>query len=698
MSKIILWIFRHLSQIAGAILLAVGVYLFVDIMGWNGRISKMDAWLKENGDADLQKYYAEVTDPAKRKALGMSFLAYEKRYGKGAWVGHFKASNVLGGRITYADLVELAASLSDGDATQRFLDTHASAYDACVLADRVEDAHHYADVLKELQDIGGQAWHVAQKDSFVVCVYEAVRNQPELQSWYFDNYEWCTRFLSSLEPGAGIDLSDAVMTLKRHANVVQAFDKELSLLTDDEVSELADDDVEAKVALYESCLIFVDSYGEMLRPLLDGGAPMLTAMAVVANNCDAFVLNTSEDFRKAGVEMLGLYRDHRILWDLAAEESGVGVIKYYHEVPQWAEQILDMFGEMNVVTFLHKFYNDSEDLLVAASETLYKCQEPGWAVLSKYRENEQFKSLLSNKKIGCRLVPYILKKGEESAFTDLWEDPRWVDEYFDKDGNLKRQDVSWYELSPVGGDLATAVKKWAQGRPVTAGEIGWAAFDVADAAAMAFSLGMSKAATTAAKTGGKLAAKKIARNAEKKLIGTQVRRIEQKMVTRRLVSTGLVNGQRRIGDAALKTAVKKSRKGFSVLRRMTWWINPSSMKSMVKTTKTSLGKAWKTAKNVKPETWKKAYKTSKAIMWLGFAHKVETKGPDFIHNIAEDTGKLAGRLMHAIISGAGDGLKAAVKESLGIESETDSLLKRLIKVSCSLLVFVLAVVLLKNRS
>ena len=362
---------------------------------------------------------------------------------------------------------------------------------------------------------------------------------------------------------------------------------------------------------------------------------------------------------------------------------------------KWAEQIVGRFGLEHVATFLHdNYWDDSNPRLVAvAAETIYKCQEPGWATLQKYRKDTKFKDFLLDKRIGFRVVPYILRFGEEKAFSDMRKDARWVDECFDKDGNLKRKDVSWYEMSPVGGDLGTVMKKWCQGRPCSAEEIGWAAFDTADMVAMAFSLGMSKVATSAAKTGGKSAAKRIGRQAEKKLLGNQMRHVEQRAV-RRMVAGELVNAERRLpGTLAKGVGKQTSRRGWSVFKRMPKLFK-GAVKGIGKGTKgvgKSATRTWRRLKKVPSETWEKAYRASVALMWIRFSvHTVPEKGPDFVVGVAEEAGRFLGQMCNSTMAACGEFIKSAVREALGGGALGATITGRIIQGGVALLLLLLA--------
>jgi len=272
-----------------------------------------------------------------------------------------------------------------------------------------------------------------------------------------------------------------------------------------------------------------------------------------------------------------------------------------------------------------------------------------------------------NPKIGFRIVPYYLRQGDK-VFSELREDPRWLDEVLDKNGDLKRQDVSWYEVS----DIATVVKKMAQDRPITSAEWGWAAFEAVDLAAMAFTGGASKAVTTAGKSGVKSGAKAIGRKATKQLTVNTMRRLECKMVVRNSVG---------------KLAKRGARKNLSLLKRTT-----KMFKGVAKTAKKgtdAIGSGLRKIKNMSPATKKSVYRSAKTLLYVKFfVHTVPNKGPDWVAGAEETIGETIGKLINAIVAGAGEAFKNAVKESFGV-SKQDSLLTKLLGVvaGCALLAF-----------
>lgn len=673
---------RHWRGLAAMLLMAAGGYLLWTGFNPDTDTGVMRGWLKKSGDADLLRYYDEAKDAKERNSLCIAFKAYEKQYGKGAWVQHFKREN-FGGNIAYRDIAELAVGISSQEEREAFLASHAATYEACVQNGEIELAHHYGETLKELREKGGKAWSVASRNPFAICVYDVIKQDDDSWNWYLENAEWGDSFLMTLEPelqdgnpANGDALVDAIKFMRECSSLLKQFHEEISALSEDELKEIADGDnlEECKEALFASSFAFVGEYHNVLSPMLKAPSriSMLEAMAVVANNRTAFGLGEEDAVdspnksRNAAMGFVRIHDERKLIWDFAMDEWGIDCIAFCEKVCnyEWCEQVIGMFGEAGVVTFLNKYYSESSQLLRAATETLYRCQETGWAVLQKYRDNPQVKSLLQNPRIGFRLIPYYLQKGYD-GFTQLDEDERWIDEMLDKNGNLKRMDVSWYEMSPVGGDVATVVKKWAQGRPVTSGELAWATFDMADTAAMAFSFGMSKVATSGVKTATKTTARRIGQRAAGKIATKISRRLPAQAAVRTMKHTSKA-GARKI--SFYKKITKWFKKAPGVVIRGT----NSAVGATRKKTVELLGNSWKAARKVDPKTWQNIYKGTKALMWCRYlAHTVPEKLPDAIHAALESAGEFVGKTINSLVAGAGDGLKAAVREVLGLPKGSD---------------------------
>ena len=68
-----------------------------------------------------------------------------------------------------------------------------------------------------------------------------------------------------------------------------------------------------------------------------------------------------------------------------------------------------------------------------------------------------------------------------------------------------------------------------------------------------------------------------------------------------------------------------------------------------------------------PKTWQNVYKGCKTLMWCRYlGHTVPEKLPDAMYTTLESAGEFVGKTINSLVAGAGDGLKAAVREALGL--------------------------------
>lgn len=652
--SVLAWLIRRIRQIAATALICLGVvFLYSAILGeWDPNWMQL---VRNTRDPEIQKALAE-TDKRTVQAFGIVFKTYEKNYGKEAWAGKYAQDN-RGGYIKYLDIAKLAVGLSVVDGRDRFLAEHAATYDACVRAGLMEIADGYAGLLTEVHEKGGLGWRVVAKNAFSLCVYSELRDEADLWNWYLEEYNWCDKYLSGCSPEEGVAIKDVLTFLRAHADIMRAFNHEIDSLDEESAKEIEREDPNLS-GLRMACLAFAEENAALLEEVrkLQSKIALLDVMSVIANNSDVGI--TAE-------ELVLIHDRKQMLWNFAAGEKGQGVIRLNRDVPQWSEKIVARYGKMDGITFLYEFYNDTPGLLAVAAEILCRCDDPGWVVLQKFRRHGQFKEIMQNPKVGFRIVPYYFRQGDE-VFTKLAEDPRWIDELLDKDGNLKRQDVSWYEIS----DLATVIKKMAQNRPISGAEVGWAAFEVADLAAMAFTGGASKAVSSAGKGAVKSGAKFVGKTAAKQLAEKSARRLGCNMAER----------------GALAMSAKQAKR--TMLKRFSTFF--SSAAQTVSAPVRKVGEAVKANRKV-------VHNCAKALLVTKFVvHTIPDKGPDFVRSTMEKVGDASGKYIRALIEGAGDGFTAAVREVLGIDSrQTDA--RRIGYALIGLVVFMGGVLLLRKK-
>ncbi|MGI9239906.1 MAG: hypothetical protein ACR2RV_03845, partial [Verrucomicrobiales bacterium] len=174
---------------------------------------------------------------------------------------------------------------------------------------------------------------------------------------------------------------------------------------------------------------------------------------------------------------------------------------------------LKQFAGADIAAFL---YTNYEDEIPAAASALEKFGDLGLYILNRYQADPRVHQLLTNPEVGPRAIPFLARFGDQ-GFEKLDANIAWLDRYFDASGNPKKGH-GWVEGIPIVGAPANVVQHWAQGNPVSWGELGWAGLDVVDGALLVASFGASTPVTVAkqtAKATGRQAIKQSTRSAAK---------------------------------------------------------------------------------------------------------------------------------------------------------------------------------------
>ena len=609
-------------------------------------------WAENIPDEKLQKELVQIDDEKKRAALQLTFRAYDKYYGANTWARQFAEDSQKEHRPRFADIVEVAIGINSTEDREKFVSEHMEVYSMCIKCGVATLAHKYSDSLSELKALGGGSWTVAKKYPLAAFVYGALKEHAELWEWYVQNAAWCTGYLQSLVPdGEEGGVVELVKAMRSNQEALKLAKAEIESKTDDELRELgaADEQEVSKETFLASAFAFIEEYGDVLRPLARAEAPMLISFNVIAQNLDAFELDTAAGRRKAGERLAVFWSEHETspVWYQASLPSGMGVVKLYEKVPQYAGKVIGQFGDCHVASFLldKNYYGGNDELLTAATHAIAEWEEPGWAVLARFKESEEFKELLRRKDIGFRVIPYVLVKGPNDAISQLFEDRRWADRYFNADGSLKKDKKSICEALPFIGGITTVAKNWAKGYPCTMEEIGWAAFDVVDIALTIASFGSSSAATTAVKEGGKQVAKQGVKQGAK-------------VAGKSIIKKG--------GKIALRTGAKTTSEKLSLklLRGIGSGLGKVGLKMMrgaVKPVKYAV-KGWKA---LPPAVRKNIVRTAACVMFgIAVWNRTLKLLPDIIHDGTEEVVTTVGKALTAATSGIVDGLKSVIVDMM----------------------------------
>ena len=657
-----------------AVLAVAACYLVASPFLEETELSRYRRLIKEIPDAELQNSLAKIDNAKKCAALRSTFLAYNKVYGDGSWGRQFADESNKEHGYRFSDIVEIAQGISSEEDREKFIAEHMEVYSWCLKSGWVDLAHKYSETLAELQDMGGESWNVAKKYPITAFVYSAARNDDGLWNWYLKNAEWCVDYFLAIVPdGEESDVVDYLKTLREYQAVLKLARDEINELTDAELSEVGFEG--GKSECLAGAYAFVSQWGDVLKPLARVRAPMLISFGVLEHSMGAFDLDTEENRRKAGEQLAVLWQDHETspVWYQASLDSGEGVVELNIRAPQDAPEVVGQFGEVHVAHFLLEHYGESDKLLVSATHAVAEWEAAGFAVLTRFKDDNEFKELLTRKDIGWKAIPYVLNFGPEVAKEQMMDDPDWVKRYFNEDGSLKKEKTSFIEALPFVGGISTVAKNWAKGYPCTMGEIGWAAFDVVDIAVTAVTLGAAKAVTAPVSEGGKIVAKQATRQLSKqaaKQLARQTLRQTSKAVGKSVSKAMTKQG----GKYALKSGAQKAartfamkvlvrfRQGFAKVGKMA----VTFLKDAKRVSVSLVSNVVKTWKSIPPKVRQGIMRTVSCVM-LGVVlwNRTLKLMPGVLHDMTEEVTETLVKTCLAVPGGVIDGIKNAIRDALG---------------------------------
>ena len=237
--------------------------------------------------------------------------------------------------------------------------------------------------------------------------------------------------------------------------------------------------------------------------------PLKEIMEVLYLNRDFFDIQIKEQTKTPEriVEELALIKFGKPnVW--RSSVSSASALLLNHRVPDKAERLLEKYTIDDVATFIFTAY---ENEIVEAANAIDKFGDMAIYVLNLYQDTTGFKEELCK---DARIVPYMLKYGN-AGLENLRQNAGWMDKYFDKNGIPK--DKEWWVNLPGGGAIDVA-RNWTRGYPCEWSELGWAALDVAEAAALIASAGSSSVVTVTAKKGAGEAIGSIAKQTAKRTV------------------------------------------------------------------------------------------------------------------------------------------------------------------------------------
>ena len=517
-----------------------------------------------------------------------------------------------------------------------FLETHGAVYRHLLKVDDTgEGAEAYAELLTNAPR-SGDGWIAMRNDPTALAVSQFLAEDPAAWKYYIEEREWLNDIIASLpvvekEGGDGSGEMEAppvlkmVQTARRYDPVFKK--TYLAKLGDGEGLDPAIGSVLAEL---------FDEYGDFLVACDDNGIPAAEMADIVYVNPMSFAFSGEQAARAREIHlevarMKSIRTNKPNVWTRASEE--MNALWLEREAPEQADSILGTYPGGDLPTFLFTYY---ESVAATAAQAIVTYGELGIYVLNKYKEHREFLDHLADKKAGIRLVPFITSYPENGFSMLRDKDYRWIDKYFNPDGS--ERDQGWIKDIPLVGAPFNVVENWVKGYPNTWGEIGWAAFDIADCTLLIATLGAS--GTTIA---GRQAAKQVIKaRAGRTLLGEMGKRFV-----------------RMVGSyKPLSLLVRVVKAGYNTVR-------------LAETTVINAGRyIWASGKaayaawrGVPPVVRRIITGTAAALMF-GYSFR-QRDTPDAFRRALGDVGKMVGQTIRAVGSGVAEGLVEATNEALG---------------------------------
>lgn len=560
--------------------------------------------------------------------------------------------------VQLTDIARRSVNLNDPEESQAFFHSHATACNLLTNDTSGRSTDRYLSRLEEAAQ-NPAAWRVVKDDPVALLIWRQLAAEPDLLQYYEGEREWLAEVLADLElvsaeatahPSPELEESAARAAEKSYVDAIRVAKKYHPLpkqaATDLQLGSLG-------------FSLFID-FGPIIRIAVgDYSLPLDETLEVLFINGDRFrpsdndalSLAKADEFAR---ELVQVRKARPQVWEFARTHPLA--LRLNHDVPKYADQLLDKFGGNDVCAFL---YTNYEKEIAPAAGALATFGDLGFYILKTYEDDSRLKARLADPKVGILIVPFMARYGAE-GFDKLDDDTAWVTRYFNADGTPRKDDWEWMKAVPILGAPAHLVANIANGHPTEWSEWGWAALDVADGALLVASFGASaevSVAKQALKEGtkegielvGKQQAKTLARSAAKRSAGT-------------VGKSGARVGVRQVQRSALQRLVQSGSRAmlstskFAVVAGR----NVARVADPVVAGARRLKNTW-TAVPVNVKRW--VYRSLLAVgMMITIHERVIPALPAF----GEAVGTEIGRLLNSAGSALADAFAAAMREGLGL--------------------------------
>ena len=579
---------------------------------------------KLNPEADA--FFAKTQDRREAAALGATIRAAELQHGKDSALRTVADQIDSANPPPYYRLLRLATDINHAPSEadrEAIIYSHGTTLQALLVEKDGIAAREYLTQL-ETAAADSELWPIIKDDPVGLMLAPQLESQPELWQFYRDEREWLADILASAAPTEDSDLQGG------------AFLAHL-------VSVAKDNHPQLKTAVAEFGLVALplyENYGATLRATNKLGVPDLETLELIFANQDVFSTNPP-----SADALINLKKNRPTVWDAARYEPLV--LRLDSEIPNLSELLLKQFPDSDIAAFL---YTNYEDAIPAAASALQKFGDLGLYILNRYQEDPRVHELLKNPKVGARAIPFIARFGDQ-GFEKLDDNMKWLDRYFDAEGNPKKGH-SWIEGIPIVGAPANVVQLWAKGHPVSVGELGWAGLDVLDGTLLVASFGTS-APITVAKQGVKATGKQAIKQSTRKAAKSSLKRAATRGAVRQSFLKKFAQRGGRWAAPITGSAKLVLRIGRTTV---------SGIGTTARQAGTKMRTAW-AASPLRVRKW--TYRGLLAVgLYFTITERTIPKLPELVSKVGEQLGKIANSVTAAVPST----LAAALREWLDIRS------------------------------
>lgn len=339
---------------------------------------------------------------------------------------------------------------------------------------------------------GGKTWEVASRDTMGAMAYHVLcMDKQNRTAWetYCQNAEWMSSalFLLYITDSPEIEIADAknvetnfpealidfVMLCQKYPSMVETLKGTIA-----EWKEAMQENKAEHAASYVPLLMEAYThYGSQLETLWQRcQIDPKDTLSIILLNRKGF----AEGYCSVG-DVENLFRHGGKLWDAARvvpEFLSLCHMCAPSDLEKVAGMDVDLAGLCAMV--LYAANDDKGNLNAAAVANLvHALAVHGRTALEGINQPTVLPSMKLPEMLALDWrVPAFLKQHPDNGLKLLSEDPKWLDKEFKEDGRPKKDSVLGY-VPFVGGIIKVSMNV-AQGYPNTWGEIGWAAFDVAE--------------------------------------------------------------------------------------------------------------------------------------------------------------------------------------------------------------------------